>query len=69
VDGLEQQLSGKLDIVRINIQEPVGRQLAPVYDFEYTPTYIYFDSKGNELWRTIGEIDPQKVRDSVAGQN
>ncbi len=69
MDGLEQQLSGKLDIVRINIQEPVGRQLAPVYDFEYTPTYIYFDSKGNELWRTIGEIDPQKVRDSVAGQN
>jgi thioredoxin-related protein len=69
VDGLEQQLSGKLDIVRINIQEPVGRELAPVYDFEYTPTYIYFDSKGNELWRTIGEIDPQKVRDSVAGQN
>lgn len=69
MDGLEQQLSGKLDIVRINIQEPVGRELAPVYDFEYTPTYIYFDSKGNELWRTIGEIDPQKVRDSVAGQN
>lgn len=69
MDGLEQQLSGKLDIVRINIQEPVGRQLAPVYDFEYTPTYIYFNSKGNELWRTIGEIDPQKVRYFVAGQN
>lgn len=69
MDGLEQQLSGKLEIVRINIQEPVGRELAPVYDFEYTPTYIYFDSKGNELWRTIGEIDPQKVRDSVAAQN
>ncbi len=69
MDGLEQQLSGKLDIVRINIQDRVGRQLAPVYDFEYTPTYIFFDAKGNELWRSIGEIDPQKVRDSVAGQN
>ncbi len=69
MDGLEQQLAGKLNIVRINIQEPVGRQLAPVYNFEYTPTFIFFDSKGAELWRTIGEIDPQKVRDSVAGQN
>jgi len=69
VDGLEQQLTGNLEIVRINIQTPVGRELAPAYDFEYTPTYIYFDSKGNELWRTIGEIDPQKVRDSVAAQN
>jgi hypothetical protein len=69
VDGLEQELGTKLDIVRINIQEPVGRELAPVYDFEYTPTYNYFDSKGAELWRTIGEIDPQKVRDSLAAQN
>ncbi len=69
MDGLEQQLSGKLEIVRINIQEPVGRELAPVYDFEYTPTYIFFDANGTELWRTIGEIDPQKVRDSVASQN
>ncbi len=69
MDGLEQELAGKLSIVRINIQEPVGRELAPVYGFEYTPTYIFFDAKGSELWRTIGEIDPQKVRDSVAGQN
>lgn len=69
MDGLEQQLSGKLEIVRINIQEPVGRELAPVYDFEYTPTYIFFGASGTELWRSIGEIDPQKVRDSVASQN
>jgi thioredoxin-related protein len=59
------ELNGKLDIARINIQEPVGRELAPVYNFEYTPTYIFFDAQGHELWRTIGEIDPQRVRDSV----
>ncbi len=69
MDGLEQELAGRLNIVRINIQEPVGRELAPVYDFEYTPTYIFFDARGQELWRTIGEIDPQKVRQSVAGSN
>lgn len=69
MDGLERELSGKLDILRINIQEPVGRELAPAYDFEYTPTFIYFDAKGNEVWRSIGEIDPQKVRDSLGSQN
>ncbi len=68
MDGLESELGSKLHIIRINIQDPVGRELAPVYDFEYTPTYIYFDAKGTELWRTIGEIDPQRVRDSVAAQ-
>ena len=49
----------------LNVQDPVGRELAPVYDFEYTPTFIFFNAKGAELWRTIGEIDPQRVRASV----
>ena len=65
MDGLESELGDKLHIIRIDIQQTVGRELAPVYGFEYTPTYIFFDAKGNEVWRSIGEIDPQKVRDSV----
>jgi thioredoxin-related protein len=68
VDGLESELGPKIDIIRINIQDQVGRELAPVYDFEYTPTYIFFDAHGKELWRTVGEIDAQRVRDSVAKQ-
>ncbi len=68
MDGLETELGTKLHILRLNVQDPVGRELAPVYNFEYTPTYIFFDPRGNELWRTVGEIDPQRVRDSVAAQ-
>ena len=66
MDGLETELGPKLHILRLNVQDNVGRELAPVYDFEYTPTYIFFDARGKELWRTVGEIDPQRVRDSVA---
>ena len=51
--------------IRLNIQDSVGRELAPVYDFEVTPTFIFFDSQGNELWRTVGDFDPQRVRDSL----
>lgn len=65
MDGLEQELGDKIVIIRINIQSQVGRELAPVYDFEYTPTFIFFDGRGNESWRVVGDIDPQKVRDSV----
>ena len=68
MDGLETELGPKVHVVRINIQDQVGRELAPVYDFEYTPTYIFFDAQGSELWRTVGEIDPQRVRDSVVEQ-
>jgi thiol-disulfide isomerase/thioredoxin len=71
VDELERELLGQMSIgapihiIRINIQENVGKELAPVYGFEFTPTFIYFDAQGNELWRTIGTFDPQKVRDSL----
>jgi thioredoxin 1 len=65
VDGLETELGQKIHIIRINIQDQIGHELAPVYDFEYTPTFIFLDSNGNELWRSIGEINPQQVRDSV----
>ncbi len=66
MDGIEAKYPTQLHVLRINIQDPVGRQLAPVYDFEYTPTYIFFDGKGKELWRTIGELDPQRVQASLA---
>ena len=68
VDGLENNLGPKLHVIRINIQDQIGHELAPVYNFEYTPTYIFFDVNGNEVWRSIGEIDPQKERDSVKQQ-
>ena len=68
MDGLENELGPQLRIVRVNVQDPVGRELAPVYDFEYTPTYIFFDAGGREVWRSIGEIDPARVRLSVAQQ-
>jgi thioredoxin-related protein len=65
VDGLEQELGDKLSIIRIDIQSQAGRELAGVYDFEYAPTFIFFNSQGHELWRVVGDVDPQKVRDTV----
>jgi len=71
VDELEEELKNEISIgdpihiIRLNIQEDVGRELAPVYDFEFTPTFIFFDAQGNEVWRMVGEFDPQKVRDSL----
>jgi thioredoxin-related protein len=65
VDELELELANKVLFIRLNIQESVGRELAPVYGFEFTPTFILFDDQGNELWRSVGNLDPQKVRDSI----
>ena len=65
MDGLELELEGQVVFIRLNIQETVGRELAPVYGFEFTPTFIFFDAQGNELWRSVGDLDPEQVRQSA----
>ncbi len=68
MDELELEVGDEIYIIRLNIQESIGMELAPVYDFEFTPTFIYFDSEGNEIWRMVGDFDPQRVRDTLDGE-
>ena len=65
VDGLEKQYAGKLTIIRVNIQSAAGQALAPNYGFQYTPTFIFFDASGRELWRSVGQLDTAKVSSSL----
>jgi thiol-disulfide isomerase/thioredoxin len=71
VDELENELNNQISIgvpihiIRLNIQESVGTELATAYKVEFTPTFIFFDTQGNEVWRQVGEFDPQKVRDAL----
>lgn len=69
VDELEQELNNgnkkQIHFIHLNIQDETGKQLAPVFGFQFTPTFIYFDVDGNEVWRQVGEFDPQRVRDSL----
>lgn len=65
VDGIERDYQYQLRVIRVNIQDPKGRQLAEEYDFEYTPTFIFFNRQGQEVWRSVGDLDPEKVRESL----
>ena len=65
MDELENELGDRILIIRVNVQEEVGRELAPVYGFGFTPTFIFFDAGGVEIWRQVGGLDPQRVRDSL----
>lgn len=65
VDELEKELGDQIHIIRVNIQDEIGRDLIRVYGFQFTPTFIYFDADGNELWRLVGSFDPQRVKDSL----
>jgi thioredoxin-related protein len=65
VDKLETQLGRKLLVIRVNVQQEAGRELAKAYGFEFTPTFLFFDAQGNELWRQVGRLDIQRVRESL----
>ena len=66
IDAIEEEFSGRLIVLRINVQEQVGMQLAPVYRFQYTPTFIFFSADGQERWRVIGSFDEARLRADLA---
>lgn len=61
MDRLERNLAGRADVVRLNIHEPVGQAFTEALGFQYTPTFILFDSNGEEVWRSVGVFDPRQV--------
>lgn len=68
MDGIENEHEDELIVIRLNIQEPVGRTIAEQFDFQFTPTFVYIDAAGTELWRQVGAIDPQAVERSLEEQ-
>ena len=65
MDGIENEFKGQLIVLRVNIQDPDSRILADRYGFEFTPTFIFLGPQGEELWRSVGSLDAQKIRGSL----
>lgn len=65
VDGIEEQNQGELSVIRLNVQDNSSQPLIERYDFRFTPTFILFDSGGEEVLRSVGAIDPQQVQDML----
>jgi len=62
VDKAEKEYGKRLVIMRINIQDPLGVELKSVYNYQYTPTFIFIDKQGQERWRTIGDFNEAQLR-------
>ncbi|HET7009917.1 MAG TPA: hypothetical protein VFI11_04010 [Anaerolineales bacterium] len=65
MDGIERELAGRLRVLRVNIQEPAGAELSRAMGAAFTPTFIFFDEQGREVWRSVGRLDPNDVRLAV----
>ena len=61
VDRLEEKESDRLKVIRVNVQDPSGRELGEHFGMTFTPTFILFDPQGAETWRTVGMLDGEEV--------
>ncbi len=61
VDGIEKQHADDLNVIRVNVQDDAMRPLMQTYAFQFTPTFILFDPAGDEIFRTVGAIDPEVI--------
>lgn len=61
VDQLEDS-NPRLEVIRVNIQDPVGQQLSSEYQSGVTPTFLLFDPDGEVILRTFGAIDSLAIQ-------
>lgn len=66
VDGIEAEHAGKLLVLRVNVQDSAGEVLAREQTVLGTPTFIFLDAQGKELWRSVGTISAEKVAESLS---
>jgi thioredoxin-related protein len=52
-------------VVRLNVLDEAVQPLLKRYQFQYTPTFIFLDAQGEEIWRTVGVIDPEQVESTL----
>jgi thiol-disulfide isomerase/thioredoxin len=52
VDASDDRFGDDLNILRIDIHTELGRALRERYGFSYSPEFVLFDRRGEEVWRS-----------------
>ena len=65
MNRLEAELGNEMLFLRVDIQGANGKEASDLYGSRITPTFILFDPQGEEIWRSVGSLDPEKVRESL----
>jgi hypothetical protein len=66
VDGIEREFPGTLKVIRLNVQDPVGRELGDRFGFQFTPTFVLLGPDGTERWRSVYSIDSKTLQSLLA---
>ena len=61
MDGIEKDLKGKAEVVRLNILSKVGREQASRYGVPAVPTVLILDADSKVIYRHTGMPDRREV--------
>ena len=62
VDGLQRDLKARgIDLVRLNVNEQVGSQVALGYGVRGVPTLVVFDGAGAIALTQVGHVDADQA--------
>jgi hypothetical protein len=67
VDGIERELEGKAEVVRLNVLDGVGGKLALRYGARGVPTMVVLDSAGEVVYARIGSPNRGEIIIAVEG--
>jgi len=66
VNGIEKDLRGKAELLRLNILTPVGAEIAERYEVPGVPTLVVLAPGGEVVYRSTGMPDRAEVVARVA---
>jgi len=67
VDGLERELIGRADVIRLDATGGLGLQMARRFGVSGLPTLLVFDGKGELVYRQSGPPSKDEVLQAVQG--
>jgi thioredoxin-related protein len=67
VDGIERDLEGRAQVIRLSVISEVGSQVARRYGVRGVPTLIVFDGEGNLVDQIIGVPSRDTIVERVNG--
>ena len=65
VDGLERDLEGRAQVLRLSVMDSVGGEIAGRYGVRGVPTFVLLDGEGQVVLVQAGMPDREKIIELV----
>ena len=65
MDGLERELEGQAQILRLSVTDSVGGELAMRYGTRVVPTFVLLDGAGTVVLKQTGMPDRDEIKAAI----